>query len=130
MENRRGDIKGINEERKSTTLIGFKAVYFEGKTYLNWKVQNEKQDDLFIIFRSFDNDNFEIIDIKQGIGTPIEAPIFYSYIDKEPLDGISYYKILKVYADRSYYQSSVVMVTANEVSMLNDQSFFKWNSVH
>ena len=119
----------FKNEKNSSTLIGFKAVFFEGKTYVNWKVQNEKQDDLFVVFRSTDNAHFEIIDIKQGVGTEIDAPIFYSFIDEDPPTGVSYYKIVKVYSDRSYYQSPVVAVNSQETAMLSNDYFFEWNSV-
>lgn len=119
----------FKNEKNNSTLIGFKAVFFEGKTYVNWKVQNEKQDDLFVVFRSTDNKHFEIIDIKQGIGTDIDAPIFYSFIDQDPPLGIAFYKILKVYSDRSYYQSPVVKINSAASKLVSDNSFFQWSSV-
>lgn len=52
---------------ENTTLVDFSVVFNSGNAWLKWLVQNETEDGLFIIERSSDNTNFEIIAFKQRI---------------------------------------------------------------
>jgi len=121
----------FKNETSNGNLIGFMAVHFEGITYVNWKVKEEIKDDLFLILRSLDNENFKIIEIKEGVGLKSKLPIFYSFIDKTPPTGTSYYKVLRVYADKTYYKSDTWKVSTEEELSPEDtgHKFFGWKNV-
>ena len=85
------------KEIEKTTLIDFSAKFVEGKTYLKWIVETETEDGLFMVERSANNKDFDIIGLKRGIGVPISQPILYCATDKDPLPGISYYRLIKAY---------------------------------
>ena len=95
-------------EIENTTLIDFKVIYNTGNVYLKWRVKNEPEDGLFIIERSTDNNNFKTIQFKKGIGASICYPLLYCSTDEHPLQGTSYYRLVKTYQDGRFYYSDVV----------------------
>lgn len=94
-------------------IKSFTAKNVEGKTYLHWNVINQRADGTYVIYRSFDGENYEAIGLKDGIGVPIAEPIAYYYIDETPLDGMSFYKVIHFGKGNSFLVSNKVNVKAN-----------------
>ena len=99
-------------EIKNTTLIDFKAIYNTGIVYLKWRVKDETEDGLFILERSTDKNNFKIIRFKQGIGASICYPLLYCSTDDNPLEGTSYYRLVKTYQDGRFYYSEIIKLVS------------------
>lgn len=59
---------------------------------LNWIVASESDNDKFVIERSYDGQNFNVIDEVRSKGDTGQA-VSYNYKDNEPLNGKSYYKL-------------------------------------
>ncbi len=59
---------------------------------LVWSTSSEKNNDFFIIERSPDGENFEEAGRVKGAGNSNDMK-YYSYIDKEPFSGVSYYRL-------------------------------------
>ena len=68
----------------NSELTAFTGIFIEGKTYLHWKVCNQKLDGFYLVYRSVDGDKFEIIGSKKGIGTKISSEIAYYFQDENP----------------------------------------------
>jgi hypothetical protein len=69
-------------------------VYNSGKVYLNWVVPANSNDCVYVVERSIDGDEYEPVGLKEGIGSPIE--LLYSWIDNQPKDGQSFYRIKQI----------------------------------
>lgn len=62
------------------------------QVYIKWTTASEQNNNYFFIERSTDNVNYNLIDIVGGSGTTNQRKD-YSYTDKNPLAGISYYRL-------------------------------------
>jgi hypothetical protein len=72
-------------------------VFNSGKVYLNWVVKANSSDCVYVIERSLDGDEYEPVGLKEGIGSPIE--LLYSWIDNQPKEGASFYRIKQINMD-------------------------------
>ncbi len=73
-------------------LIYFKANTENKNILLEWATAAEINNDFFTIERSIDGRNWDIIDYVQGAGNS-NITIYYEYKDKNPVEGISYYRL-------------------------------------
>ncbi|MBS1558665.1 MAG: T9SS type A sorting domain-containing protein, partial [Bacteroidetes bacterium] len=81
------------------TLSYFKAVLDNGVAKLVWETESELNNDFFTLERSADGNVFEPITTLKGAGTT-SVTTDYSYIDENPLPGISYYRLKQTDFDR------------------------------
>lgn len=97
-------------QEKQSPIVSFSPVFASGKTFVRWLVQNDEKDGLFVIERSSDGNEFEALGFKDRVGSSLCVNLFYSYIDEEPLNGQTYYRIMSVGTDQTYSYSDVVRV--------------------
>ena len=95
-------------------LTFFAGKNIEGKTYLHWNVKNQSCNGTYIIYRSSNDRNYEVLGHKQGVGVTIPLPIAYYYQDEHPYGGTTYYKIVHIAENKSYIMSQKISVTAPE----------------
>jgi len=100
-------------------IKSFTGKHYEGKTYLNWNVTDKHTDGTYVIYRSSDGKNYEVIGLKNGIGVPISSPIAYYFTDESPCDGTSTYKIFHFGINNSFLVSDKVNVTINKTYLSN-----------
>ncbi len=93
----------------SIELAEFKAILEGTNVTLNWITASETNNDYFTIERSFDGKNWEALEQIQGAGNS-SSPIYYSTIDINPYEGISYYRIKQTDFDGSSTFSDYRMV--------------------
>jgi hypothetical protein len=76
------------------------------KVYVNWTTASEANNERFTIERSRDARHFEMIGVVNGAGNST-ADISYEYIDLQPYEGISYYRLSQVNTDGAvkYYDT-------------------------
>ena len=98
------------KQEKETTIVSFSPVYADGKTFVRWLVQNDEKDGLFIVERSADGTDYEALGFKDRVGSPLCVNLFYSFIDEEPLNGQTYYRIMSIGTDQTFSYSDVVRV--------------------
>ena len=84
-----------------------------GKVLLNWNTFSEVNNDKFIVQRSKDGDAFSVIGEIKGAGESSEE-IWYEFIDKNPLKGNSYYRLLQVDLDGTESYSEIQSVRVDE----------------
>jgi hypothetical protein len=82
----------------------FTATLNNGKVYLRWSTTSEENNKQFAIQRSVDGIYFETIGFVKGAGTSNEYNA-YTFIDADPQDGISYYRIQQEDFDGSLTQT-------------------------
>lgn len=73
----------------------FEAAHSGEDVQLSWSTNYEKENQHFAIMRAGSDLNFEEIGQVLSQGNS-ETPQFYSFIDREPLQGISYYQLKNV----------------------------------
>lgn len=93
------------------TLVNFSATKAESTAWLQWETAQEKQSRYFIIERSADSKNWQSIGHVTAAGNS-SASRKYEHYDREPLDGLNYYRLKLVSLDGS-----------NELSMIRRLEF-------
>lgn len=74
-------------------LISFDANVLENKTVrLNWATASEENNAFFTVERSADGQSFEAISFIDGAGISNQVQ-YYQYLDKQPLEGYSFYRL-------------------------------------
>jgi len=99
-------------------LVNFKAAPTIEGVELNWSTASELNNDFFTIENSRDGAEYKIVDKVIGGGTRSELK-HYSYVDKNPYYGKSYYRLKQTDIDRKYSYSNVVSV---DVSLKKEPS--------
>ncbi|MFI5164809.1 MAG: hypothetical protein ACHQHP_06140 [Bacteroidia bacterium] len=98
----------------------FAAHQAEGKTYLSWFVTGLKTEGSFIIYRSQDGENFEIIGVEQSSKTADNAHVGYFFTDNKPTQtGTLYYKIAHIGTNNSCFTSNKVSINSQSVNFAN-----------
>lgn len=99
---------------KAPTILPIKLLYFKATANgsvvdLDWATTTEINNDFFTIERSVDAINFEPIYFKNGAGNSY-VNLYYSTIDKSPLNGVSYYRLKQTDFDGKYSYSNIETV--------------------
>jgi hypothetical protein len=81
-------------------LVSFDAQIVDQEVLLSWTTAVEINNAYFLIERSADGSSFEAIGSVNGAGNSVQL-IDYSYVDQNPLSGISYYRLRQVDYDGS-----------------------------
>jgi len=76
---------------------------------LNWATASETNNDYFTIERSTDGRSFEAIATVYGMGTITEISKYY-HTDKNPLNGLSYYRLKQTDFDGQFSYSDIKTV--------------------
>src|ERR1041385_7062621 len=80
---------------KKDSAVKFNSFFarsVESKIYLSWKVSDLKYDGMFMIYRSSDGENYEIIGVEQSSAANGRPDAGYSFIDKDPVSApVCYY---------------------------------------
>ena len=88
-------------------LVSFSAEIVKESIQLNWETASEIDNDYFSIEKSTDGISFEEIEKIAGNGNS-NVPINYSFIDENPHNGISYYRLKQVDFNGAYEYSAIV----------------------
>ena len=94
-------------------LLSFTAEVNNNDIDLRWKTASEINNDYFTVERSQDGKTFEPIINVDGAGNS-NQPINYFTIDKEPLQGISYYKLKQIDFNGEVSYSNIVSVNISK----------------
>jgi hypothetical protein len=77
------------------SLVKFTADKLSEKVKLNWLTATEINNDKFVVERSADGENFELVSEVKGAGNSREINS-YNVVDATPLKGTSYYRLTQV----------------------------------
>ena len=98
------------KEIEADNLIHFRADYLNGSIYLNWKAWGESEKTLFLIERSYDNQEFFQIGYKETFSANPGLVLGHSWEDRDLPQDVVYYRIGKVYLDGRYYYGKTIEV--------------------
>lgn len=94
------------------TLSQFNAKYVNNNVYVQWQTQTEINNDYFELQRSKDNTNYNTIYQCNGAGNS-SSSLEYSFIDDNPIQGLSYYRLKQVDFDGHFEYFGPVLVNNN-----------------
>ncbi|NVO84749.1 T9SS type A sorting domain-containing protein [Hymenobacter terrestris] len=101
------------------TLVSFSAKASGAQVAIRWETASELNNKQFEVERSLDSRTFETVLTRAGQGTTNAATV-YNEVDRQPLNGLSYYRLKQVDLDGKTSYSSIVPVSflkAGEVVM-------------
>jgi len=91
-------------------LINFKGTLWDnGDIRLTWQTVSELNNDHFEIERSIDGDTFKYLGAVTGAGTS-KSLLNYSFVDKQPVPGLNYYRLKQVDFDGAFEYSPLIMI--------------------
>jgi hypothetical protein len=91
-------------------LLSFTATAQDNRTnLLTWQTASEENNEGFDIERSADGKNWETLGFVKGNGTTVEV-FNYNFIDKNPINGINYYRLKQMDFDGQFEYSKIVNV--------------------
>lgn len=90
-------------------MSSFEVSRISDKVAVNWKTESELNNDYFTIERSRNGKDFHKLVSVQGAGTTNEQQS-YSYYDKNPFPGVSYYRIVQTDFDGESTTSEILSV--------------------
>jgi len=93
-------------------LLHFTATAKKNEVRTSWATASEVDNDFFTVERSRDGINFETIGTVDGAGTSHSINT-YSFPDKSPNYGLSYYRLRQTDFDGAYTYSNIVPVQLN-----------------
>lgn len=94
-------------------LLHFDAGEDNGAVVLTWSTASEKDNSHFTIERSPDGENFQFVGMVDGMGT-ISTRTDYSFTDKSPYKGRSYYRLSQTDYNGTQKYISTVKVDVGE----------------
>jgi hypothetical protein len=96
-------------------LVSFQAIPLEEKVDLKWTTSSETNNNFFTVEKSLDGKDFFEIGIVEGAHNSTETRN-YQLPDKNPVYGISYYRLKQTDFDGKYTYSDIVPVKYNKNS--------------
>ncbi len=122
-----GSLLGFNP--LPVEMTSFTANLSGSEVNLHWTTATELNNDHFEIQRSGDGKNFSILGKVNGNGTTSLSNA-YSYVDKLPLSGISYYRLKQVDFDGAFEFSQTVILSNQTLNEGMDAVLFPNPAVH
>ena len=108
----------LNTNPLPIELISFTATKNENVVDLKWVTASEINNDYFTVERSSDGINFEPILTQNGAGNS-SSILNYSDVDRNPINGVSYYRLKQTDYDGKYEYSDVISISfSNENEFL------------
>ncbi|MFM9945430.1 MAG: T9SS type A sorting domain-containing protein [Bacteroidia bacterium] len=100
------------------TLLNFNAVLNNKQVDLVWITGSEINNDFFTVEKTKDGKHFEFVAMVEGAGTSYQK-LYYSSVDSNPYDGISYYRLKQTNFDGGFSYSGLVPISLSNEKIIN-----------
>lgn len=97
----------LEDEDNTESYLGRTS---KGIAYIRWIVTEDRKDGVFIVQRSKNKVDYIIVGMKEDEVSQSPITQKFNYIDKNPLPGISYYRVLKVNNDGSSWFTDINII--------------------
>jgi len=91
--------------------------YDDDKVLLQWSTGSEVNNDYFTVERADDGETFEALGTVNATGNSSTAS-HYSFVDKNPMNDINYYRIKQTDNDGEFEYTSIIAVMFNQVKSI------------
>lgn len=81
-----------------------------GKIYLGWSVANSCKRGMYVIERSVNGSDYEVIGFKKSVAGSEYLQLSYYFTDQEPVGGKASYKVTHIAEDNTYFEFEPVTV--------------------
>ncbi len=105
---------GYNDPSLPVELLKFNGRLVGEEVYLDWRTVTEINSDYFSIERSKDGVSFRSLGEEAAAGFS-NTPLDYDFIDKEPNQGMNYYRLKMIDRDETYVYSNTVIITLESI---------------
>lgn len=99
------------------SLLNFNAELAKDVVNINWATSAELNNDYFLVEKSIDGINWNVIQMVEGAGTT-ESINNYASVDANPVNGVQYYRLKQVDFNGKFEYSAIVPVNFNGTSGL------------
>ncbi len=117
-----GSIRGSGGQALPITLLSFDAVPHDKVVQTGWQTAQEINNDHFTVERSADGITYSAIGTVRGAGNSNSLRT-YTFMDENPLQGISYYRLGQTDIDGKTTLSSIVAVDMNSSPLPGSSGF-------
>jgi hypothetical protein len=107
-------------------LTEFNAVVYNSSVILKWVTASETNNEKFILQKSANGVYFSDIATIHGNGNSIITN-YYQYVDKHPIEGISYYRLKQVDFDGVFSVSNILAVSFLPDNQHEDGMDYSWD---
>ncbi len=90
------------------TWLDVIAIDIDGEVVIEWSTASEENNDYFIVEKSLDGETWIPVNAVEGAGNSSE-PLYYSSVDFETVNELTYYRIMQVDYDGQYEYSKIVV---------------------
>lgn len=112
-----GNILSFNAVTLPVTWLSFDGVHINQSNQLTWSTASEKNNKVFVVERSMDDDNFEAIGIVNAVGNS-NVVSKYQYTDNQLPDATAlYYRLKQIDVDGKFSYSQVVKIGIDDFDM-------------
>lgn len=94
-------------------LLWFTAECEQNGVLLQWSTASETNNDFFILERSSDTLNFQIVGTVTGASNSNQI-LYYSFLDAKSINGNAYYRLKQTDFDGNYKYSNIISATCND----------------
>ncbi len=107
-------------------VLPVELTYFKGESIscdniLKWETASEENNNYFQIEHSHDGENFDVLDVVEGVGNSVEN-IQYQYLHQFIRKDINYYRLKQVDFDGTYEYSETITIHS-ECHGVSDEDF-------
>jgi len=102
---------------------------------LEWATNSGWRNDYFVVEHSTDGENFTDLQTIANTEWSDELAV-YKQVDKQPINGVNYYRVKQVYSDNSFDYTAVQRIDFHQIAKLsvypnpaNDEVFLNLNEV-
>jgi len=95
-------------------IVSFSAKQVSDTAYLSWKVQDMHNNGVFILYRSGDGKNFNVIGTKNVYGIPAKSQIAHYFKDTSCGGGIKFYRLVYISSISEYLISEKIMAETEQ----------------
>ncbi len=112
-----GNVLSFNAVTLPVTWLSFDGVHINQSNQLTWSTASEKNNKVFVVERSLDDENFEAIGIVNGVGNS-NVVSKYQYTDNQLPDVTAlYYRLKQIDVDGKFSYSQVVKIGIDDFDM-------------
>jgi hypothetical protein len=105
------DGKTIDLTRETTAnFTSFTGREISGTIYLQWTIEQLKQDGIFIVYSSRDGNEFHTVGTKKAIGVPLNYDMGYYFNFKNYSEEDKFFKLIFLSKDSKYLESNTLKI--------------------
>ena len=119
---------GTNNNPLPIELVSFKAIVVGDIINLEWITASETNNDYFTVEKSIDAEYFDILTNIVGAGNSNNF-VYYSTKDKNPIEGINYYRLKQTDFDGEFSYSDIIFVNKNKNTIVFEQPYKSGSSL-